>query len=70
MMVNAQVLFLQLQIGILLFMQAPGMDDPGMPGGDPDLPETPLDSGVIFLIVIALAYGCWRLRRSTAVSNS
>ncbi len=68
-MVNAQVLFLQLQSRILLFMQAPGMGDPGMPGGDPDLPETPLDSGVIFLIVVALAYGCWRLRRSTEVSN-
>lgn len=52
-----------------MMMQGPGMEDPGMPGGgaDPDLPETPLDSGVFFLIVIALVYGLWQIRKSAAV---
>jgi hypothetical protein len=40
----------------------PELDDPGMPGGDPDLPETPLDSGVFILVIIALMYGFWRIR--------
>lgn len=47
---------------ILLQSAHAGMDDPGMPGGDPDLPETPLDSGLYFLIIIALIYGLWRIR--------
>lgn len=65
---KSQILLLQVQIGMLL-LQGPGIDDPGMPGGDPDLPElpeTPLDSGVYFLIVIALVYGVWRIRRLNA----
>lgn len=51
-----------INIFILLWTQGTGMDDPGMPGGDPDLPETPLDSGVYLLIVIALIYAVWRIR--------
>lgn len=47
----------------LLLAQGPGMDDPGTPGGDPDVPETPLDSGIYILIIIALIYGVWRIRR-------
>lgn len=56
---------IQLQMGMLL-LQGPGPGDPGMPGGDPDLPalpETPLDSGVYVLIMIVLVYAAWRLRR-------
>jgi len=60
------VLMMQLYMGLFL-MQGPGTDDPGMPGGDPDLPptlpETPLDAGVYVLIFIAMAYAVWRLRK-------
>jgi hypothetical protein len=62
-MVITQLLPVNLQIWILILLQAPGMDDPGMPGGDPDLPETPLDAGVYILIVITLLYGVWKIRR-------
>jgi hypothetical protein len=47
---------------ILLQSAHPELDDPGMPGGDPDLPETPIDSGVFVLIIIALVYGFFRVR--------
>ncbi len=47
---------------LVLLAQGPGMDDPGTPGGDPDMPDTPLDSGVYILIIIALIYGVWRIR--------
>lgn len=52
----------------LIMVQSPGMDDPGMPGGDPDLPETPLDSGVFLLIAVVFLYGVWRTRRASAAS--
>jgi len=66
MMNITQVFLMRLQGWILMLIQGPGMEDPGMPGGgaDPDLPETPLDSGVFFLIVIALVYGVWKIRKS------
>lgn len=59
--------FLLMQLlSSMLLIQGLG-DDPGMPGGDPDLPpdlpETPLDSGVYLLIIIALLYGIWRIRK-------
>jgi len=38
------------------------VEDPGMPGGDPDLPETPLDADLLVLIIIAMAFGLWRIR--------
>lgn len=62
-MVITQLLPVNLQIWIMILLQAAGMDDPGMPGGDPDLPETPLDAGVYILIVITLLYGVWKIRR-------
>jgi hypothetical protein len=36
--------------------------DPGLPGGDPDLPDTPLDGGVYLLVAVALIYGYQKLR--------
>ncbi len=35
--------------------------DPGLPGGDPDLPDTPLDGGVYLLVALALIYGYRKL---------
>jgi hypothetical protein len=35
--------------------------DPGLPGGDPDLPDTPLDGGVYVLVALALIYGYRKL---------
>jgi hypothetical protein len=63
-MVIIPLLPVNLQIWSLILLQAAGMDDPGMPGGDPDLPETPLDAGVYILIIITLLYGVWKIRRS------
>ena len=63
-MVITPLLPVNLQIWTLILLQAAGMDDPGMPGGDPDLPETPLDAGVYILIIITLLYGVWKIRRS------
>jgi len=63
-MVIIPLLPVNLQIWTLILLQAAGMDDPGMPGGDPDLPETPLDAGVYILIIITLLYGVWKIRRS------
>jgi hypothetical protein len=56
-------------INIILLQGGPGFDDPGMPGGDPDVPETPLDSGLYVLIVIALVYGVWRIRALRTMSK-
>jgi hypothetical protein len=48
---------------IMLFAgQANGNGDPGLPGGDPDLPEAPLDSGLYFLIAIVLIYGIYKIK--------
>jgi hypothetical protein len=41
--------------------QVTGNGDPGLPGGDPDLPEAPLDSGLYFLIAIVLIYGIYKI---------
>ena len=69
-MIN-QVLLLSVQLWMLNTIQGPGMEDPGMPGGglDPDLPETPLDSGVLFLIILALIYGVWQIRKTPSVTG-
>lgn len=37
-------------------------DDPGMPGGDPDLPNAPLDAGVYLLFLALLIYGTYKIR--------
>jgi hypothetical protein len=37
-------------------------DDPGLPGGDPDLPNAPLDGGVYFFFAILLVYGIYKVR--------
>ena len=64
-----EMLILRVQLWILNIVQGPGMEDPGMPGGglDPDLPETPLDSGVLFLVMLALIYGVWQIRKSASL---
>jgi hypothetical protein len=36
--------------------------DPGLPGGDPDLPDAPLDGGVYVLVALALIYGYRKLK--------
>jgi hypothetical protein len=36
--------------------------DPGLPGGDPDLPEAPLDSGIYVLLFIVLIYGIYKIK--------
>lgn len=36
--------------------------DPGLPGGDPDLPEAPLDSGIYVLFFIVLIYGIYKIK--------
>jgi hypothetical protein len=36
-------------------------DDPGLPGGDPDLPETPVDGGVWLFILLLIIYGVKKL---------
>ena len=53
----------------LLLLQGTIMDDPGMPGGDPDVPEVPLDSGLFILIGIALVFGIWRLRQMNKIQE-
>lgn len=57
-------------LNTVLLLQGSIMDDPGMPGGDPDLPEVPLDSGLLILIAIALVCGIWRLRQMNAATGS
>lgn len=37
-------------------------DDPGWPGGDPDLPDAPLDGGVYWLVALALIFGLYKMR--------
>jgi len=34
--------------------------DPGLPGGDPDVP---IDHGLLFLLVAAVIYGCYKIRK-------
>ena len=36
-------------------------DGPGDPGGDPDVPETPLDGGIWILMIVLLIYGIRKL---------
>lgn len=35
--------------------------DPGLPGGDPDVP---IDNGLLLLLFAALIYGCYKIKRS------
>ncbi len=56
-------------VNILLLIQDRIMEDPGVPGGDPDLPEVPLDSGLFVLIGIALVCGIWRLRQMNSMQE-
>lgn len=49
------MLLLVLILNVTL-LKAMGSDDPGLPGGDPDLP---LDGGVAALLLAGAAYG-WR----------
>lgn len=51
---------LTIMLGRWLSMQL--NDDPGLPGGDPDLPDAPLDGGVYWLVAIALLYGLYKMR--------
>ena len=51
---------LTIMLGLWLSMQF--NEDPGLPGGDPDLPDAPLDSGVYGLVAIALIYGLYKMR--------
>lgn len=51
---------LTIMLGLWLSMQL--NDDPGLPGGDPDLPDAPLDGGVYWLVAIALIYGLYKMR--------
>jgi hypothetical protein len=45
---------------LLSFLQLRA-DDPGNPGGDPDLPETPIDGALWILIVLLIIYGVKKL---------
>ena len=51
---------LTIMLGLWLSMQL--NDDPGLPGGDPDLPDAPLDGCVYWLVAIALLYGLYKMR--------
>ena len=54
---------LTIMLGLWLSMQL--NDDPGLPGGDPDLPDAPLDGGVYWLVAIALLYGLYKMRNQS-----
>jgi hypothetical protein len=49
-----------LVIFVLSFLQVRA-DDPGIPGGDPDLPETPIDGGLWIFIILLIVYGIKKL---------
>jgi hypothetical protein len=53
----------------LLTIQPANNDDPGLPGGDPDLPDAPLDSGVFLLVALVLIYGIYKSRSQTRMLN-
>jgi hypothetical protein len=46
---------------LLLFSIQLKADDPGIPGGDPDLPETPIDGGIWVFILLLIIYGVKKL---------
>lgn len=51
-----------LLIGLLLFWSLllnAQVDDPGMPGGDPDVP---IDGGIAFLLLAGAAYGAKKIK--------
>jgi hypothetical protein len=54
---------------LLLSGQLSNNDDPGMPGGDPDLPNAPLDSGIYVLFVVLVVYGMYKIRSRNATGN-
>jgi len=35
--------------------------NPGLPGGDPD---APIDQGLLFLLLLAAIYGCYKIKKS------
>lgn len=49
-------------VALLISGQLGGNDDPGLPGGDPDLPNAPLDSGIYLMFAILLFYGMYKIR--------
>lgn len=49
-------------VTVLMSSQLGGNDDPGLPGGDPDLPNAPLDAGIYLLFVVLLLYGIYKIR--------
>jgi hypothetical protein len=56
-------------IMLLLSGQLSAGDDPGMPGGDPDLPNAPLDAGIYVLFLVLLIYGMYKIRSRNATGN-
>jgi hypothetical protein len=50
----------------LAALQPNGNDDPGMPGGDPDLPNAPLDSGIYVLFAVLIIYGMYKINRKAS----
>ena len=52
----------KLTIMLTMWLSMQFNDDPGLPGGDPDLPDAPLDSGVYGLVAVALIYGLYKMR--------
>lgn len=46
-------------IYLLNFMVQLG--DPGLPGGDPDVP---IDNGLLFLLFAAIIYGCYKIKKT------
>jgi hypothetical protein len=54
---------------MLLVTQINASGDPGLPGGDPDLPDAPLDTGIYFLLVIVLIYGMYKIKSQQSQSR-
>ena len=57
----------KLTVVLSLWLSMQLNDDPGLPGGDPDLPDAPLDGGVYWLVAIALIYGLYKMRSQPKV---
>lgn len=73
-MIQAQLIILSMKaictipawaINTIVILQG----DPGLPGGDPDLPDTPLDGGVYVLVALALIYGYRKLSATNRVTK-
>ena len=43
------------------FIGVAQIDDPGIPGGDPDVP---IDNGVVLLLIVGTAYGLKKIRNA------